>query len=392
MLEQLWGLVAPPPPRIDQLLEYGPKKKDSRRRLEPEEEPAPGGLCRSSSCGSLGTRQRNIATLDPRKLSAGVVGAASDSSSSKACNTAVTRGAKNHDTAAIVAKVLRALATKRVDASWDKLREEFEVQKLIWQSLGQIKGKSAQSKLLALQTDIESLLSGRADNPQSVVQKLKHAHGEESDLFSNSMREAMQNVIRHESAYTSRIHLAEELESPPKALVDDAAVEELEAIIVACRLSDAKLELRIRRALLLPVIIELGAPVASESTQSACAVLEGAIVAYSRRQPLSELLQQTPFVPASRPTFFRPPLLSETSPKSAFSVGSSLTASSHIAPLRNAPPMALQMSNTDAEGGKEKAIIIRRSSTNSSLGISYGSSAPAVIKRPSRLKPRRWIV
>merc|ERR1712228_186373 len=132
----------------------------------------------------------------------------------------------------------------------------------------------------------------RATDLKGMVSRLEDTHRGEKELLSNSMQEAIRLVIRHERAFTDRLDLAQKLDAPPSEICDGNVQAELEKLLAACRISDSKLDVRIRRALALPIHVELGAAVSQERTQSACSILDGAIVAYKTASSSSSLPSQ----------------------------------------------------------------------------------------------------
>eukprot|EP00418_Pyrodinium_bahamense_P075384 CAMPEP_0179068244 /NCGR_PEP_ID=MMETSP0796-20121207/29904_1 /TAXON_ID=73915 /ORGANISM="Pyrodinium bahamense, Strain pbaha01" /LENGTH=278 /DNA_ID=CAMNT_0020765297 /DNA_START=125 /DNA_END=961 /DNA_ORIENTATION=- len=154
------------------------------------------------------------------------------------------------------------MAAEAPAAAWDKLREEFEVQKLVWQSLGMVRGKTwVEGRLNGVQPMVEHVL---AQGSAEAVERVLAGEDPEGDLFSHAMREALTNAARQQRAAEARRQLAERLHlsSIPASLPrEDADKKEVEALVVACHIEDTRLERIIRKALLLPVPVELGAPV-----------------------------------------------------------------------------------------------------------------------------------
>jgi len=158
--------------------------------------------------------------------------------------------------AAKLTERVRRMADERPGAAWSKLREEFEVQKLIWQSLGLVNGKQwVERKASVAQALVQDAIT--AGTAGAVAQALLKADGE---MLSNTMRESMNDVVRQERATAKRQDLAERLAhagiaaSLPREAADKAEAVEL---VVACQLADPNLERLVRQTLLLPIPAEL---------------------------------------------------------------------------------------------------------------------------------------
>jgi len=190
--------------------------------------------------------------------------------------------ASSNATAGEAAAGVRELAQKRVDAAWSKLREELDVQKLVWESLSltpaKAKDSSFHDKIASLCSDLEGALNARSQDSQRAVLILKQAlqvadqEGGPSNgaVLSSSMTTATHNAITQERTLNERRRLAETLEAASiQALPSGgAALREIEAMVVKCELREPKLERKVREVLGLPLPSLLRPAVSDTKTSS----------------------------------------------------------------------------------------------------------------------------
>jgi hypothetical protein len=173
---------------------------------------------------------------------------------------------KGHRAAAKV----RTLASERIDVSWNALKAEFEVQKMVWESLN-LQKKVDQSKVADaqkasnLQTTIEGAMATRVKNPTLALRSMEQLLQQEGskELLNNGMNKAVRNVVDQAAMIADRMQLAERLSTagvPATLPIRPADKRQVEALVVACRLENSKLEKTVRELLLLSVPVDLGAP------------------------------------------------------------------------------------------------------------------------------------
>jgi len=168
------------------------------------------------------------------------------------------------------AEKVRALATEKIDASWRDLKAEFEVQKMVWESLS-LQKKVDAKKTSNLQTTLEGAMAARVKHPSVALRTMQQLNQEQggsqgSELLNNGMIKAIRNVVDQAEMIHDRSRLAERLSTagiPATLPVRPAEKEEMEALVVACKLENGKLERTARELLLLPVPAGLGAPQAA---------------------------------------------------------------------------------------------------------------------------------
>lgn len=156
---------------------------------------------------------------------------------------------------------LSKMAEEKPPAAWSKMQEEFDVQKLVWQSVGMLKGKQWIAELEGPRSMIESALQ---QGTTAAVDEALQKGDPGGDIYSNAMREAMKDVLKQERATEDRHNLAEMLRMaaiPASLMRENTDKKELENLVVACALQDDRLERLVRKTLLLPIPVGLGAPV-----------------------------------------------------------------------------------------------------------------------------------
>lgn len=338
-------------------------------------------------------------------------------------NTFALKGLATNDLSAAdrpgrAADTLRTLALRRRDDAWANFSEELKTQRLIWESLRMVKGKSKayRAALEALEEGFEQSLARKATEPELAVEILMKTleECEDDTMLSNSIHEAAHEVRRQEAALPVRLSLAEKLEDAegrkePAAeaqAVPRQARTELEALFAACELHDATLERHFRRQLGLPQAkMGLGPTAQAHCKSGRSACKETFTVA---------------FVPPTR-TAFKTPERSPSAEKRAASkqarrdalmaVGPPVTGASNSSPLGY--PMLGKASDRPSTPEKVRGRITRSStgpiestqtcektatvkSTMSSRKvegqISTVSTGTIGRKMLAKQRPRRWIV
>eukprot|EP00747_Dinoflagellata_sp_TGD_P167369 gnl/TRDRNA2_/TRDRNA2_191651_c0_seq1.p1 gnl/TRDRNA2_/TRDRNA2_191651_c0~~gnl/TRDRNA2_/TRDRNA2_191651_c0_seq1.p1 ORF type:complete len:257 (-),score=75.55 gnl/TRDRNA2_/TRDRNA2_191651_c0_seq1:72-842(-) len=171
--------------------------------------------------------------------------------------------AKKRKSASSAASKVRARLAEG-DVAWAKVGEEYNVQKMIWESASLVRGSRNQGTVTYLKDKIENALALAAENRLEAVEGLEvalHRSKKENNFMSKSMFEAAQNAILLESLAAPRKKLAERLEdaaagksSPPTPPPDchpafGGGTEDVETLISACQFFDSKLEKSVRNAL-----------------------------------------------------------------------------------------------------------------------------------------------
>mmetsp|Transcript_133105 Transcript_133105/g.297816 ORF Transcript_133105/g.297816 Transcript_133105/m.297816 type:complete len:217 (-) Transcript_133105:90-740(-) len=154
------------------------------------------------------------------------------------------------DQAALAGRV-RAKGPGTLQKAWTTLQAEFDVQKMVWESMGLSKGKRHQGSVAALQSKIEFALMSQSGDPDSAVLALETAlqvSSEGSDLLSNSMAVAAQDAVKAVGQAQARKTLAECLEAGSLS----GAKLNLGELMKKCDLKDRQLEVAIRKALAPP--------------------------------------------------------------------------------------------------------------------------------------------
>jgi len=104
----------------------------------------------------------------------------------------------------------RALDEHAITRKWAQLREEFETQKMIWASMGQIKGARYQNWVSMLKSEIELALTSAETHPSIAVQALEVAVTKSDEaskdhvLLNKSMTDLANAVIQMQRAVDSR--------------------------------------------------------------------------------------------------------------------------------------------------------------------------------------------
>lgn len=160
-----------------------------------------------------------------------------------------------------IAEKVRALETASMKNAWAKVDEEFKVQLLVWESRSRVMGKRWQEGVLReTQNRWQQALTAKTSIALDRALAMEPKGG---DMLSNPMKNAVENVGKQERANSPRQQLAERLAvaSVPATLPrEENDKREVEDIVVASCLQDAKLERQIRKTLLLPVPPEMSAP------------------------------------------------------------------------------------------------------------------------------------
>lgn len=176
---------------------------------------------------------------------------------------------------------VRQLASQRIDESWNSFKNEFDVQKMVWESRTLIKQVDT-AQVKAVSTNLKKALNDRIKDPSGALRLLHPIleASDKNDLISNSMAKSMRDVMKQANMITDRSKLAERLAtaSVPATLPrGEADKRELEALVVACELGDIKFEVLVRKILLLPPPqIDGGVSIAGVNYSSAGSPVKGA--------------------------------------------------------------------------------------------------------------------
>lgn len=146
---------------------------------------------------------------------------------------------------------LQARAAEKIEAAWAKLDIEFDVQKMVWDSLGLSRGARHKGNVAVLQSKLQYACSARRRNAASAFEALVAAaqRNAEERLMSHDMESAVENTIQAERAAEACCKLAERIQAAGGADSPDPAEEEpLVQQITSCDL-EPKLENLVRQAL-----------------------------------------------------------------------------------------------------------------------------------------------
>lgn len=116
---------------------------------------------------------------------------------------------------------IRTLA-ENTEAVWAKMQSEFEVQKMVWESLGLARGARHQGLVAALQSKIEfAVVMRKVDRASTIValQTAVEKSASESGLLNMSMETGLQAVISAELLSEVRLELAVLLEDLTQTLL-----------------------------------------------------------------------------------------------------------------------------------------------------------------------------
>jgi len=170
---------------------------------------------------------------------------------------------------------LRRFMDEESRATWKKLQKEFDVQKLVWESLIMVRGKDNQQEIETLRQKMSSALDETNFGSEHAVNYLEQALKAgmaTTDIFGNSMKSATENVIKHCKLTAPRKQLAAALDEslvPNTSFGTSLPRSELESLTAKCDLKNPKLERCIRQTLQLSIPIGLGQAVTGSKKSSA---------------------------------------------------------------------------------------------------------------------------
>lgn len=163
----------------------------------------------------------------------------------------------NSDEARSVVVLVRALPDPLTRA-WAELRQELEVQQLVWQSIlltrprsGDLEQSPWPEELLCKK--LEASVAAAEADPFAAMRRVRAAtEGEALQLLNRSMQVTVANVIESAKASDARRQLVKRLEAAGEESEVDRMtthVGNLQALVVSACLRNAKLEYRVRQLL-----------------------------------------------------------------------------------------------------------------------------------------------
>lgn len=189
--------------------------------------------------------------------------------------------------AARTAEAVRCLGTTKLEAAWNKLREEYAVQQLVWESVLRLQPDRAagiSSLRVALEMALKSQDRGSSGTGPAAASGAAGTAGavrlldqlvqksEARKEFSRSMVEAARKVLAlsapnpllkaHRDELAARIETSVVAASLP---FEEKDKQEVEKLLQNCELDDAKLERTIRQMLLLKIGATGGSDLATAS-------------------------------------------------------------------------------------------------------------------------------
>jgi len=160
---------------------------------------------------------------------------------------------------------LRKVAAKRLGAAWEKLRAEFGVQQLIWNSSPNMLASLAKPSpemcsAAPVQDMIRAALAAAAAEPKGAVRALEvvcRGEIEGVDCLNNATAAAVKDVIQADRRNTAFQKTACRLEKAGRlpgqcdvgSEVDDGVVEQVESTLQMCDFQDTDLENKVRHSL-----------------------------------------------------------------------------------------------------------------------------------------------
>jgi hypothetical protein len=196
---------------------------------------------------------------------------------------------------------VRAIASECIEQCWKALQAEFDVQKMVWDSL-RLQRKLDLDLSSQIQTTLEGAMAARTKSPTMAMRTIediakKYESNPKCNLISNSMVKAMRTLVEQPKMIVNRTQLAERLDTAaiPATLPTRASEKrELEALLVSCKLGDAKLENSIRKILLLPLPKENIEPAERETANTSVSV-GGAVTQFTSFSLMASGLQADAF-------------------------------------------------------------------------------------------------
>lgn len=238
-------------------------------------------LSRSHSSGSLGAPvgPQRTPSLMEILLRAAKPTVADSSDFGRAVGEATLSDLPPSDKASKAALKVRTMATDQHEAAWKALSEELKVQKMVWSSLvSQQKVDSSRTSLA--KSMIKEAMATRAESSIAALGTLEKLLKDEkgTETLSKAMIKVLRNVLEQAGLFVERSMLAERLAVSNIAAThprDPAGKKELETIVVRSKLQNAKLEVTVRKLLLLLLPEDLStvaSPARSKRTQSPAAI------------------------------------------------------------------------------------------------------------------------
>jgi hypothetical protein len=150
-----------------------------------------------------------------------------------------------------------------LELAWQDLRNEFDVQSKIWESLAMLRGRDIPEELLELHRQANAVFDAATFDLIEPIEDLEAILQNEwfDQEFSRAFEASAQNVIAAEAVSSKRVKLVDHLEDfeedfhdsdAPGSMKygrtdeDNAMMEEL---LKECRFEDCKLEYRLRQFL-----------------------------------------------------------------------------------------------------------------------------------------------
>eukprot|EP00931_Biecheleriopsis_adriatica_P086696 TRINITY_DN61306_c0_g1_i1.p1 TRINITY_DN61306_c0_g1~~TRINITY_DN61306_c0_g1_i1.p1 ORF type:complete len:216 (+),score=54.56 TRINITY_DN61306_c0_g1_i1:32-649(+) len=139
-------------------------------------------------------------------------------------------------------------ASKPQTEAWKKVESEYNVQKMIWQSLAMQRGAAHQGISAAMQSKLDYALSCHATDLPSALEALEACldKNKEADILGASMKDAMAAVKTSLTTVDARKELSKVLKEASKAA--SAPAIDLPKMLADGKLEDPKLELSIKTA------------------------------------------------------------------------------------------------------------------------------------------------
>lgn len=195
------------------------------------------------------------------------------------------------------AKKVRTMASECIEQCWKSLQAEFDVQKMVWDSL-RLQRKLDLDLSSQIQTTLEGAMAARTKSPTMAMRTIeqiaqRYENNNKSNLISNSMVKAMRTLVEQPKMVVRRTQLAERLDTaavPATLPTTSSEKREVEALLVSCKLGDNRLENTIRKILLLPLPKENIEPVERESTNTGVSV-GGAVTQFTSFSLMASGLQ-----------------------------------------------------------------------------------------------------
>eukprot|EP00931_Biecheleriopsis_adriatica_P104072 TRINITY_DN78815_c0_g1_i1.p1 TRINITY_DN78815_c0_g1~~TRINITY_DN78815_c0_g1_i1.p1 ORF type:complete len:231 (-),score=72.55 TRINITY_DN78815_c0_g1_i1:72-716(-) len=115
----------------------------------------------------------------------------------------------------LAAKAVRGRATKEIESSWKKVSAEYDVQKMIWQSVSSQRGASYKSGVETLSSKMEKAIQIHAtsfDEAMATLESCVEMQKDKPDLLSKAVSDAIDLVKKAVAVDEVRKRLAAALE------------------------------------------------------------------------------------------------------------------------------------------------------------------------------------